>query len=101
MGEWLKNRAPPLKISGESENPPSSGTYFRESLGQEGTFFPREFWWDVLRLLGKRTVTVLHPNRGDFEPMRPFTLLDPPLRAVKLFRPELQTGDGALSRAAP
>lgn len=35
--------------------PPSSGSYFiYEVWGRRGPFFPREFWWDVLRLWGKQ-----------------------------------------------
>lgn len=58
MGEWEKNRAPPLKNSGESEkSPPLQVLILGKVWVQEGTFFPREFWWNVLRLfqiLGKR-----------------------------------------------
>lgn len=99
MGEWEKNRAPPLKNSGESEkSPPPPGTYFRESLGAGGNLFP-------LGILVERAeafpnpgsmvnVTVLHPNKGYFEPILPFTLLDQPFCAAKLFQPELQMGGG-------
>lgn len=44
---------------------------------------------------------MLHPNEGYFEPILPFAVLDQPFCAVKLFPPELQTGDGAPSQAAP